>query len=62
MFDYNFKDIRSLYRQMYCEYVQCFQLMLIKPLMTANTGRNMYSNLCIHNKLVISEGIYILYT
>jgi hypothetical protein len=46
---------------MYCEYVQGFQLMLMKPLTMAKKGRNMYGNLCIHNKLVISEGIYILF-
>jgi hypothetical protein len=44
---------------MYCEYVQCFQLMLIKPLMMVKTGRNMLGNLCIYNELVTSEGIYI---
>jgi hypothetical protein len=37
---YNFKDIRSLHRHMYCEYVQYFQLVLMKPLMMAKTGRN----------------------
>jgi hypothetical protein len=30
----------------------------MKSLMMANTGRNMYGNLCIHNKLVTSEGMY----
>jgi hypothetical protein len=46
---------------MYCEYIQCFQLMLMKFLMMTYTGRNMLGNLCIHNKLVTSEGIYTFY-
>jgi hypothetical protein len=62
IFDNNFKDMRSSYRHMYCEYVQCFQLMLMTPLMVTKTGQHMQGNLCIHNELVIWRNIYFLHT
>lgn len=44
---------------MYCKCIQCFQLVLIKPLV--KTGQNMWGNLHSHNNLVTSEGIYTSY-